>query len=110
MKNLSRRSFALLAIVFGVVLFFAVNIVSNMWFGAARLDLTQSGLYTVSDGTRATLDGLEEPVTMRFFFSRNAVTGYPTINAYASRVRDLLQEYVALAGGNLLFEEIDPLS
>ncbi len=108
MKSLSRRSFALLAIVFGVVLFFAVNIVSNMWFGAARLDLTQSGLYTVSDGTRATLDGLEEPVTMRFFFSRNAVTGYPTINAYASRVRDLLQEYVALAGGNLLFEEIDP--
>jgi len=110
MKSLSRRGFALLAIVFGVVLFFAVNIVSNMWFGAARLDLTQSGLYTVSEGTRATLDGLEEPVTMRFFFSRSAVTGYPTINAYASRVRDLLQEYVALAGGNLLFEEIDPVT
>ncbi len=108
MKNLSRRSFALLTIVFGVVLFFAVNIVSNMWFGAARLDLTEGGLYTVSDGTRTTLDGLQEPITLRFFFSRNAVTGYPTINSYASRVRDLLQEYVALAGGNIHFEEIDP--
>jgi ABC-type uncharacterized transport system involved in gliding motility auxiliary subunit len=110
MKSLSRRSFSVLAIVFGVVLFFAINIVSNMWFGAARLDLTQSGLYTVSDGTRETLDNLEEPVTLRFFFSRGAVTGYPTINAYASRVRDLLQEYVALAGGNLHFEEIDPVT
>jgi ABC-type uncharacterized transport system involved in gliding motility auxiliary subunit len=108
MKVLSRRNFALLAIGLGVVLFFAVNIISNMWLGAARLDLTQGGLYTVSDGTQATLDNLEEPVTLRFFFSRQAVTGYPTINAYASRVRDLLQEYVALARGNILYEEIDP--
>jgi ABC-type uncharacterized transport system involved in gliding motility auxiliary subunit len=108
MKTLSRRSFTALTLVFGVVLFFGINIVSNMWFGAARIDLTEGGLYTVSDGTRTTLNGLQEPVTLRFFFSRDAVTGYPTINAYASRVRDLLQEYVALAGGNILFEEIDP--
>jgi ABC-type uncharacterized transport system involved in gliding motility auxiliary subunit len=110
MRNLSRPGFAALAIVLGVVLFFGINIVSNMWFGAARVDLTESGLYTVSDGTRTTLRNLQEPITLRFFFSRDAVAGYPTVNAYASRVRDLLREYEALAGGNILFEEIDPIT
>lgn len=110
MKNLSRHGFAAAAIVLGVVLFFGINIVSNMWFGAVRVDLTESGLYTVSDGTRTTLENLEEPITLRFFFSRDAVAGFPTVNAYAGRVRDLLREYVALGGGNILFEEIDPIT
>jgi ABC-type uncharacterized transport system involved in gliding motility auxiliary subunit len=108
MKVLSRSSFSYVLIALGVVLFFAINILSNIWFGAARIDLTESGLYTVSDGTRAILSDLEEPITLRFFFSRDAATGFATVNAYANRVRDLLQEYVALAGGNILFEEIDP--
>ena len=40
MKSLSRRAYALGAIALGVVLFVAVNIVSNTWLGTARLDLT----------------------------------------------------------------------
>jgi hypothetical protein len=44
MKSLSRRAYALAAIALGVVLFVAVNIVSNTWLGAARLDLTSNGL------------------------------------------------------------------
>lgn len=110
MRNFSRRSFAAVAIALAVVLFFAVNIVSNNWFGAARIDLTETGLYTVSEGTRTTLRNLQEPVTLRFFFSRDAAAAYPAVNAYAQRVRDLLQEYVALANGNILFEEIDPVT
>jgi len=110
MKALSRRGFATLAIILGVVIFMAVNIFSNIWLGAFRVDLTEGGLYTVSDGTRATLEELQEPVTLRFFYSRDAATGYPTVNAYAARIRDLLQEYVALANGNILLEEIDPIT
>ena len=58
MKSLSRKAYALAAIALGVVLFVAVNIVSNAWLGKARLDLTSNGLYTVSPGTRATLGKL----------------------------------------------------
>jgi ABC-type uncharacterized transport system involved in gliding motility auxiliary subunit len=110
MKNLSRKGFAYAALALGVVLFVAVNIVSNMWLRSARLDLTEGGLYTVSAGTRATLAKLQEPVTLRYFFSRDAATGYPTVNAYASRVRDLLHEYEALGNGKIVLEEIDPVS
>lgn len=108
MKSLSRRAYALLAITLGVVLFVAVNIVTNTWLGAARLDLTSNGLYTVSPGTRATLGKLEEPVRLRFYFSRESAAGFASLVAYAGRVRDLLQEYSAMSGGRVVVEEIDP--
>jgi ABC-type uncharacterized transport system involved in gliding motility auxiliary subunit len=108
MKTLSRRAYALAAIALGVVLFVAVNIVSNTWLGTARLDLTSNGLYTVSPGTRATLGKLEEPVTLRFYFSREPAAGFASLVAYAARVRDLLQEYSAMSGGRIIVEEIDP--
>jgi len=108
MKSLSRRAYALGAIALAVVLFVAVNIVSNTWLNTARLDLTENGLYTVSPGTRATLGKLQEPVTLRFYFSREAASGYASLVAYAGRVRDLLQEYASLSGGRVIVQEIDP--
>ena len=108
MKLLSRRVYALIAIALAVVLFVSLNIVSNTWLGTAQLDLTQNQLYTVSPGTKATLDKLPEPVTLRFYFSREPASSYASIVAYAQRVRDLLQEYSALGHGKIIFEEIDP--
>jgi ABC-type uncharacterized transport system involved in gliding motility auxiliary subunit len=106
--KLSRRLYALVAIALGVVLFVAVNIVANQWLGTARLDMTQNGLYTVSPGTAATVAKLQEPVTLRFYFSRQPAAGYAQIVAYAGRVRDLLQEYSALSHGKIILEELDP--
>ena len=108
MKTISRRMYAIAAIALAAVLFVAVNIVSNFWLSTARLDLTQNGLYTVSDGTKSLLGKLQEPVTLRFYFSRGPSTGYAQIVAYSGRVRDLLQEYAALAHGKIILEEIDP--
>jgi len=108
MKPLPRRLYALTAIALGVVLFVAVNIVANNWLGTLRLDVTENGLYTVSPGTKATLAKLQEPVTLRFYFSRASSTGYASLVAYSGRVRDLLGEYASLSGGKINFEEIDP--
>jgi ABC-type uncharacterized transport system involved in gliding motility auxiliary subunit len=108
MKPLTRRAYALAAIALGVVLFVSVNIVANVWLGTAKADLTQNGLYTVSPGTEASLAKLPEPVTLRFYFSREPSSSYAQIVAYAARVRDLLQEYTALSHGKIILEEIDP--
>ena len=108
MKPLPRRIYALAAIALIVVLFVAVNIVSAFWLRTARVDLTQNRLYTVSAGTKETLAKLPEPITLRFYFSRESAAGFASIVAYSSRVRDLLQEYTALAGSKLILEEIDP--
>lgn len=108
MKNLSRRSTALITISLGVVLFVAINIVANSWLSSAQLDLTQNGLYTLSSGTRSTLTKLQEPVTLRFYFSREQSTGYAQVVSYAQRVRDMLKQYASIANGKIRFEEVDP--
>ena len=108
MKNLSRRSSALITIALGVVLFVAINIVSNSWLSSAQLDLTQNGLYTLSSGTKSTLAKLQEPVTLRLYFSRGQATGYAQVVSYAQRVRDMLKQYASLANGKIRFEEMDP--
>jgi len=107
MKN-SRRTSAFITIALGVVLFVAVNIAANSWLTTARLDLTQNALYTLSPGTKSTLTKLQEPVTLRFYFSRQQATGYAQVVAYAQRVRDMLKQYASLANGKIRFEEIDP--
>src|SRR3984893_19443301 len=108
MNLLSRRIYALSAVALAVVLFVSLNIVSNAWLGTAQLDLTQNQLYPVSPGTNATLDKLPEPVTLRFYFSREPASSYATIVAYARRVRDVLQEDCALSERPRILEEIDP--
>ena len=47
-----------------------LNIFVDNFFTDTRLDLTQTGQYTLSQGTRNIIAKLPEPVTLRFYFSR----------------------------------------
>lgn len=105
----NRRLAAILAIVLGAVIFVGVNTATNLWFRSARIDLTENGLYTLSDGTRNILRSLNEPVTLRFYYSAETAADFPTVRAYAERVRDLLAEYKSIAGDKLIVQEIDPV-
>src|SRR5262245_59063800 len=104
----TRSTIAAAAIALSVVLFFAVNILSDVWFSSARLDLTQNGLYSLSQGTRETLKSIEEPITLRFYFSEALSVRYAGIRAYGARVRDYLREYANMSGGKMKLEVIDP--
>ena len=96
------------ALGLGVVLLIAVNALSESLLAGARLDLTQHHIYTLSEGTRSILKRLDEPVTLRLYLSKQLATRLPLIGPYASRVEELLHEYVRLAGGELRLEVIDP--
>ena len=108
MKPMPRRLFALTALVLAGVIFFAVNIAADASLTTERLDLTENGLFTLSQGTRQTIDSLKEPITLKFFYSKKVAAGYAQISAYAKRVRDLLGDYAALSHGKIVLEEIDP--
>jgi ABC-type uncharacterized transport system involved in gliding motility auxiliary subunit len=105
---MNRKLLSLSALVAAGALFFAVNIISDGLFRSARLDLTENGLYTLSPGTRNILAAVDEPVTLRFFFSDALAGDAPQMRSYGNRVRDLLSEYVSLSGGKLRLEVIDP--
>lgn len=107
-KPLSRRLYAFAAIALATAIFVAINIAADATFTTNRLDLTENGLYTLSQGTRDTIANLQEPITLKFFYSKKVAADYAQIQAYAGRVRDLVQEYAALGHGKIVLEEIDP--
>ncbi|MEC9347527.1 MAG: Gldg family protein [Pseudomonadota bacterium] len=95
-------------IVLAAILFLAVNIVAGTTLRGSRLDLTDSGLFTLSEGTRNILGELPEPVTLRLYYSSTLAEGQPQIRNHANRVLGMLEEFQALAGGNIRLEVIDP--
>jgi ABC-type uncharacterized transport system involved in gliding motility auxiliary subunit len=105
-----RRSLAAWAIVLGIVLFVSVNIIARSALVGARADLTADKLFTLSPGTYKVLSQIDEPVTLRLYFSAALGKQLPALSKYATRVRDLLKEYVANSGGKLRLLEVDPVA
>ena len=68
-----------------VVLFFAVNVLSHVAFRSARVDLTEQRLYTLTEGSRNILQGLDEPVTLRLYLSKKLAVELPGIQGYTNR-------------------------
>jgi len=96
------------AIVLAAILFFSVNIVADSILGGSRIDLTERKLFTLSDGTKKLLRGLNEPVTLKLYYSRSLASNAPTVRNHAENVINMLEEYVAVSGGNVRLEIIDP--
>jgi len=106
--TLSRRAYAIAAVILAAVIFVAVNIAANTGLTDSKLDLTENGQFTLSQGTKHIIAQLKEPVTLRFFYSKKTASDYAQIDAYARRVRDMLQEYAARSDGKIILQEVDP--
>ena len=97
-----------LSIVLAIILFFAVNVIASNTLRSSRTDLTENGLYSLSNGTQELLAKLDEPLHMRFFLTESLVQSAPQLSAYAKRVRALLDTYANRAEGKITLEVIDP--
>ena len=104
----SRRAVAVAALVCIALMLVAVNIIAARFF-TWRLDLTGEHLYTLSRGTLTTLSKIDEPITLRFYFSNRLADEVPSYGVYAQRVRELLDQYVAAAHGKIRLEVYNPL-
>ncbi|MEE8590054.1 MAG: GldG family protein, partial [Spirochaetia bacterium] len=76
----------------GIVLYLIVVVLLNaaatsLFF---RFDLTQNKIYTLSDASKNAVATLQEPLTIKAFFSKNMPAPYNNIE---QQVRDLLEEY-----------------
>ena len=77
-------------------------------FVPLRWDLTQDRIYSLSEGTKRVLDKIEEPIALEFYFSRSSRDVPPEFKNYATRVEEMLRQYVARAPGKLSLKVIDP--
>ena len=87
MKWLSETRFALY-----LVLIVLLNIASSRFF--FRADLTANRIFSLSDASKGIVAELQEPLTIRAFFSKDLEPPYNTIE---QQLRDLLEEYAVNA-------------
>lgn len=73
-----------------------------------QFDLTEARLYTLSESSRNLVANPEEPIELRYFFSRS-IEGLPIdFKNFATRVEDLLRQYRRAGGGTVHLVTIDP--
>ncbi|MGE3302424.1 MAG: GldG family protein [Hyphomonadaceae bacterium] len=106
---MSPRRFALFVAAILVSVFLAANALANVVLRGLRIDLTADHLYSLSPSTREILGGLAEPVDLTLYYSREAGARYPTVRAYASRVREMLHSFAGRSHGLIRIHEIDPV-
>lgn len=95
-------------LVMALALFVSTNMVSREWLGFLRLDLTEQGLYSLSDGSRALLRNMNETIDLRLFYSRAQANDLPVVKAYAARVIEFLNLYGRVSGGRVRLQVIEP--
>jgi ABC-type uncharacterized transport system involved in gliding motility auxiliary subunit len=107
----SRTSLSALIFLIVLAIIFVVNyIVGGIGLFNPRFDLTEKGIYTLSDGTKRILKGLnpEKPVTVRLYITQDNRLMPQWAQAYASTVRDLLLEFEKNSDGKVHLDKIDP--
>lgn len=99
MKN--SRIFISVVLVIGIIA--VVNFIAGQLF--FRVDLTEDKTYTLSKASRDILENLEEPVTVRAYFSENLP---PDIAKTRKDFQEMLVEYSNLSSGMLVYEFLNP--
>lgn len=93
------------------VLIALILVIGVNWAGSfiySKIDLTQGHIYTLSDGTLKVLQGLQSPVKIKFYFSKNNENMPMALKGFASRVDDLIEEFKSNSHGRLSIERLDP--
>jgi len=88
-------------LIVGIVI--VVNLFSNQFF--FRLDFTEDHQYTLSKATKNILKELQEPVTVRAFFSKDLP---PDVSKVKRDFQEMLIEYENLSNGMVVYEFLNP--
>ena len=107
MKKTTSKLFAGVA---GALVLLGILIAVNALFAGVRLrkDLTAERLYTLAPGTVKMLQGLDRPVTLKFFFSQSNPNVPAALKNYVQRTEDFLHEVATHSGGKVTLETWDP--
>jgi len=99
-----------LGAILGVGLILANAVALDLWLAPvarARIDLTQDGTFSLSSASKHILDGLDEPLLIRGYFSEQT---HPKLAPLVPQIRDLLEEYRLAGHGKVRIELVDPES
>lgn len=108
MKKYDYNKLGIYGLILAILLFFSINIMSVFAFKSYRIDLTQSGIYSLSKGSLEALKEIKEQINIKFFMSSKLAQASQTHSSYAIRVLELLEQYAAKSNGMIKLQVIDP--
>jgi len=86
-----------------VTIIIAINVLAIYIY--KRFDLTKSKSFSLSTATKSIIDQLDEPLSIKLFFSKNLPGPSNDIRVY---LKDLLTEYQTYSKGKVHFEFVNP--
>ena len=88
-----------------LVILVLVNVVGMTLF--FRIDLTENGIYSISEASKKVVSTLSEPLTINVFFTKNLPAPHNNTERY---LHDLLEEYAIHASSyfNYRFYDVSP--
>jgi gliding-associated putative ABC transporter substrate-binding component GldG len=86
-----------------IAIIIVVNLLADQFY--FRLDFTEDKQYTLSKATKDILKEIQEPVTVKAFFSKDLP---PQLIKNKKDFQDMLVEYGRISNHNLVFEFINP--
>jgi ABC-type uncharacterized transport system involved in gliding motility auxiliary subunit len=107
-SGLSRGKLAWGSLALAGVMALALNLAASLTVKNVKADFTEDQLYSISNGTRKVLAGLQEPVNVRVYYSRRLGEVGPVYARLFERTKGLLDQYRYLSGGKLQVTYIDP--
>src|SRR5882757_6814379 len=102
-KKRVKASNAVMYSVFVIGAIVVLNLLSTRKF--ARLDLTDSRIYSLSGASKDVVRNLPDYLTVKAYISKDLPPELSNVSRY---VRDLLDEYRTYSKGKLRFEAADP--
>lgn len=91
------------SVVLTIAILIVANLLSDNYF--FRLDLTENNRYTLSDATTNIVKNLEEPVTVKAYFTEQLP---PQVAKGKRDFKELLIEYANLSDDMLVYEFVNP--
>jgi len=98
-RRTARGTNSILLVAIGLGVLVVINLLAQRHF--TRIDLTADKQYTLTESTKRILNGLDDVVNVKVYFSRDLPTYLVTLE---QQVGDMLDEYQAYGKENLLVD------
>ena len=97
-----------LIVLLAIISFFSFNVLNKNFFKNLRFDLTESNIYTLSDGTKSILQSINEPLNFKLFYTKQIGDINPVYQNYYDRVKEILGQYVLLSNNKIKLKIFNP--
>jgi ABC-type uncharacterized transport system involved in gliding motility auxiliary subunit len=108
LSKISKSKLSWIALGLGAIILSAVNLIGWESLKLYRLDVTENKLFTLTDSTRKVIAEVDDPITLKLYYTDALGARAPAYGLYATRIQALLKHYSSLSNGKIVFQKISP--